>query len=357
MTVNRKLRAPLLALICLAAVPAGAAARSVSGQALAAPTAGGSRLTLPVLLSPKSVSRNHLHSAVITLSLSKKATVATTAGAQTASTIGFGDHLSATVKVTKKAKKSPFPTLKASKVKLISHATTAQDAALAEKLAALTGQVNNLQTYVQQLASYVTTEFGVILGDIANDHATLTGLTSNLATLQSQLNGLSALLTSLNVPGLQTEVDTLTTNLSALTTTVGGLAGQIPGLVSGLSTVTTGLTNVEGLLNGINPGDLSQALTNIGALQTLTNGLDVASINSQLSSLASQIQGILGSLGNLNGTDVGTQLDNLSTTLTGLDTSLNSAVSRINVVCSASSGLLTGTFPLNLLAISQFPGC
>jgi hypothetical protein len=356
MTVSLKLRAlALSSLAVIAATPAAAAARSVSGQALATPSGNGARLTLPVLLSPQSVSRNHLHSPVITLSVSRTTHVASSTGAQAASALGFGDRLSAAVKVTKRAKKSAFPTLKASKLTLISHATSAEDAALEQRLAALTQTVGNLTTYVQQLAAYVYKEFGVVLGDIANDHTTLAGLTSNLASLQSQLGGLSTLLQSLNVPGLASEVATLTTNLSSLTGTVDGLTSQVPQLLSGLDTVTSGLTNVEGLLNGIQPGQLSQALTDIGALQTLTNGLDVSSINSQLSSLASQLQGILGAIGTVNGTDLQTQLDNLQTALNGVSSSLTTAIGRINVVCSASNDILTG--PLSLIGLTHFAGC
>jgi hypothetical protein len=356
MTVSLKLRAlALSSLAVLAATPAVAAAKSVSGQALATPSGNGARLTLPVLLSPKSVSRNHLHGPVITLSVSRSARVAANGGAQAPSAIGFGDQLSAAVKVTKHARKSAFPTLKASKLTLISHATGAQDAALEQKLAALTQTVGNLTTYVQQLAAYVYNGFGVVLGDIAADHTTLAGLTSNLASLQSQLGGLSTLLSNLNVPGLASEVATLTTNLSSLTSTVDGLTSQVPQLLSGLDTVTSGLTNVEGVLNGIQPGQLTQALSDIGALQTLTNGLDVSSINTQLSSLASQLQGILGAIGTVNGTDLQTQLNTLQTTLSGVSSSLTTAISRINVVCSASNNLLTG--PLSLVGLTHFPGC
>jgi hypothetical protein len=354
--VSFKLRAlALSSLAVVVATPAAAAAKSVSGQALATPSGNSARLTLPVLLSPASVRRNHLHSPVITLSVSRTARVATSAGAQTPGALVFGDQLSASVKVTKQATKSAFPLLRASKLKLISHATSAQDAALAQKLAALTQTVGNLTSYVQQLAAYVYKEFGVVFGDIAADHSTLAGLTSNLASLQSQLGGLSALLDSLNVPGLASEVATLTTNLSSLTSTVDGLTTQVPQLLSGLDTVTSGLTSVEGLLNGIQPGQLSQALSDIGALQTLTNGLDVSSINSQLSSLASQLQGILGAIGTVNGTDLQTQLDNLQTALNGVSSSLTTAIGRINVVCSASNDLLTG--PLSLVGLTHFPGC
>jgi prefoldin subunit 5 len=348
-TVSFHPRALALApLAALAILPASASARSVSGQALAAPTAAGARLSLPVLLSQRSVRRNHLRSPVVTLSLGRNVNVASGAGGQNATPLGFGDQLTATVKVPKAAQRSAFPMLKASKVRLLAHATDAQEAELAQKLAALTQTVSNLSNYVQQLAAYTYTQFGIVFGDIAQDHTALTGLTSNLASLQSQLDALSAQIASLNVPALSSQ-------LTTLSTTVDGLTSQVPQLVSGLDSVTSGLSGVESVLGGIQPGQLSQALTDIGSLQTITSGLDVSSIDSQLATLESRLQAVLASIGTVSGTDLQTQIDNLSSTLSGVSSSLATAISRINVVCSASNNLLTG--PLSLIGVTHFAGC
>jgi hypothetical protein len=355
--VSLKIRASALSSLAVCAMLAtSASAHTITGQALAAPTAGGARVTVPVLLSQRSVKRNHLHASVVTLSIGRKLKIASSAGKVAATAVSFGDQLSATVKVPKAARKSGFPSLRASKIKLLSQASNGQDAALAQKLAALGATVANLSAYVQQLAVYTYDEFGVVLGDIASDRSTMSGLSDNLGTLQTQLTGLSSLLAGLNVPGLASQVAALTTSLSSLTNTVDGLAAQIPGLLSGLTSLTTGLTGVQGLLAGIQPGQLSQALTDIGSLQALTSGLDVGAINTELTSLSGQLTGVLSSIGTVNGADLQTQLNTLQTALTGVSSSLTTAVGRINVVCSASNNLLT-TGPLSLIGIGHFAGC
>lgn len=351
MHLRARLVLPLAAVLFALCAPAGASA-ALSGQVFANPQPDGARLRIPVFLDNASVRANKLKSPVVTLLVTRTLKVTAPKGRKmTVRTLVWGDAITATAKVTKGARGSVFPTISANGMKLRGRASSATDGALQDKIDALQAQLNKLQAYVGQLASYTISQIQSLRADLASLRADLTALKGTVTSLTSQLGTLKTQLANLNIPpNLTTQVTAITNQLSTLTTTVTGLATQLPVLTGGLATVTSNLATVTGKLDGISPGDLTNALNAIGALQSLTNGLNVSDLNNQLATITSH-------LGTVGGTDLQTQLTTLAGQLTGLNSTVTTAVGRLNVVCSPTANILSNSVLGTLLGTTHFPGC
>ena len=316
--------------VCLPAT-ADAKLAPLRGQVIAAPYVSGSNSAISVLLSKQSARKAHLSSPVGILLIKRSHGVATPAGKIKPGNLRVGDKFRSKARIYKRTRKAAFPTLKTSSLTVTKRSKVLSNDELTTQIGDLTNRLNALSGFVGQLTGYTVSQIASLRADLNGVKTDLAGLKSQLASLSATLAQVQVALGGLNnLPaGLVDTVNGLVTDVGSLGTTVTGLSGTVTGLTGDVGTLTSGLANVSGLLTGITPGQLATALTAITTLQTAVAGLDVPAITSAISGLQTKI-------GAVGGTDLQTQLNSLSTTLGGLQTTLTTATGQLSFLCSGN---------------------
>ena len=326
-------RTALVALVTTGLLVPAAGAATLKGQVIGASYPDGARTAVPVLLQAAVAKKAKLATPFALLSLTKVSKATATGGAVSLDRLRIGDAFTVKGTVTKAARKSAYPKLKASGLRLTKRGSTRSAAELSD-------QIDQLTTYVQALGTYT-------VGQVTDLRSQLAGLRADLSTLSALVKAIQA-----SIPGLPADpANTLTT----LITQVSTLQSQLTSLTGQLTTATSDISALAAKLAGINPGDLTAALANIGQLQALVGGINVPGLNTQLATL----------LGNIGGTNAGT----LTGQIGSLQTALGTAQSQLTFLCTTAGlvkgtilgGLLTGGFepdrlPVGGTSIGPFAG-
>jgi hypothetical protein len=294
-------------------VPAAGAA-TLKGQVIGAPYPDGARTAVPVLLQSAIAKKAKLATPFALLSLTRTSKAAAAGGAVALDRLRIGDGFTVKGTVPKSARKSTYPKLKASGLRLTKRGSTRSAAELADQLDQLTSYVSALGTYT--------------VGQVVDLRSQLAGLRADLSTLSALVRAIQA-----SIPGLPADP---TNTLTTLITQVSTLQSQLTTLTTQLTTATTDIAGLAAKLTGISPGDLAAALTQVSQLQALVGGVNVPALNTQLATL----------LTNIGGTNAST----LTGQIGSLQAALGTAQSQLTFLCT-TAGLVKGN-PLNLLGIT-----
>jgi hypothetical protein len=309
----------LAAALLLAALAPVAGAATLKGQVVGATYLDAGRVTVPVLLTDRSAKAGKLGATLVRLSLPGTAKAGAAGGPVAVAKLRIGDAFSLKVTVPKAARKAAYPKLKVKAIKLTKRGTIPSVAELSER-------IDELKAYVDDLA----TSTGAQIADLRGQ---LTGMRGDLGTLDALVEAVQAA-----IPGLPADP---ASTLQTLITQVSALQSKVDSLTSQLSGATSNMTAMSAKLDGVAPGDLVGALTNIGQLETLLGGVDVTAVNTTLATL----------LGNIGGTNASA----LTAPLASLQTAVAGATSKLNVLCSAN--LVKGNPLLGILGLSNLTGC
>jgi hypothetical protein len=382
-----------------AVVPAADARMAkLKGQVVGQPYAAKKGTVVPVLLVPKSAKRARLVSCVGALKVSAKR-VRAARGQRIATTrLRIGDVVQTRTRVSRAARRPGYWRIRTRKLNVTKRSGTLSPAELEELIAGLRGDLTRLTQAVVDLAAYTTSRFGAVDADIASLRSDLNALRAEFTALAAQVSAVSAQLTALEaslqaqidaltgelagfeaqlqdvvddiaalnaavaslgtqLATLQGQVTTLTTNLAALSATVSALSGQL-GDLSNLG------GTVEALLTGVAPGDIADALSNIGTLHTDLAALQgivggsgsglVLQVNALSTVVGSAGTGLVGAVSDIQAADVATAAD-----VAELETSVAAAEGRLDdleMLVSAPGGIAADVAALETVVGSASSG-
>lgn len=338
---------------------------TLKGQVVGQPYTAGKRTAMPILLDAKSARRAKLKSRLGVLQLSAKRLKAPRGKRIAPGLLRVGDRVRARAKVRRAARRAGYWQLSTRRLEVRKRSKTLSAAELQDLVAALRTDLAKLGQAVTGLAGYTANGFRVLTADMAALRADLNALRSDFNALAAQVAAASAQLAALEaalraemaalgadlraelqdvvddvaalnaavaamgaqIATLQGQVATLTSDLAALSATVAALSGQLGDLGALAGTA-------ESLLVGAAPGDLADALADIGALQTRlaavegvvggpTSGL-VQQVNGLSTVVGGAGSGLVGAVSQLQVADVAARSD-----ITALESSMADAQDRL----------------------------
>lgn len=256
----------LMATALVAAPPAGAKVRTLTGQVMAAPYASGKQVVVPVLLDRKSLRRAKLRAGVGVLVLkgAKKVKVVGRRTRVAPALLRAGDRLRARARVTKGMRRAPYWRVPVRSLKLTKRSPTFSPAELQALFVAFGGDMRRLDTALDAIAKYVQAGFqkvgadmGALRGDVQSLATALTALEQRVAGLEAGLPALEARMQA-QLDALAQQFGALGTQLAAMQTQLAALDGRVTGLEADMAAIESQMAQLA--------SDLAEVQTAVSVL-------------------------------------------------------------------------------------------
>lgn len=339
-----------LAAVAAAAPPAGAAAVTIDGHAIAPPVVKGQRVLTTIVLTARAERAARLRKGVVRVSVPRRAllrapkpTATTATGAATRGTtkvspltIRVGDRIRGVTSLTRKSRarlaRRPLPTLTLRSSRILSRASILSNDELQRMIEGLGEQLRALAARVDALATSTTASIGALNGRIDVSTARINQLDSGLSTLRGLLALLAERVDALELGAGDGGVDG--SALQGLRNDLDGLLGRV-GLLEGLTDgLGLNLGNLGATVSGL-LGSMAAAESRIDDLVSISGLLsdrldDARSLLGQVPDLIAQVGGIDSALSALTGRVTGAEglIDGLGSALGGVTRTVDGLVSQ-----------------------------
>jgi ABC-type transporter Mla subunit MlaD len=368
------------------AVAPAAQARTaiVDGHVIAAPSANGKRVSVPLLLTTRSERRLRLRRGIVRVTLPRRAAMSApgAGGAAVApAALRVGDRLRGRARLTRRSverlRKRAIPKLALRRARIVARASSLGNDDLLRMIRQLDSRLTALSRRVDEMGSSTSAQLSGLRRDLDALSARTGLLESGLGSLGGSLDDLieridllegivdPELLTALraDVDSLLGRVGSLEGITDGLTGSLGGLSGTVGGLQSSLGEIQGQLdpllTNVDALTERMDDADavLAQVPTILGqvgdvetALAALNGRVDAS--DALLASLGSTVDGLSATITSLTAvtdglvetvTEQGVDVSALEVTIASLSSSLADVTSGLASLQGAVGALVTTT--------------